>query len=239
MNKRQSIICGAVLVIIVALMFLAVGGFMLAQMIQEDVSMVPDGYVLVEAEVKSIDTYQTEKTITSTRNRNRTEKVTATHYTADVTFEYNGQTLTGQVEGNPFVEPGDIVEIYYDPVNYVMKYDFTGVETFLAKLAYLPSIFILLVSGGIVIITLLVTKNKLVMYREENRISGTITDITEEINIQNRLMTKAYCTFTNPDTGMPVTIYHVSFQPLQLELGQSVPVWFNPKKPAASVMDLG
>ena len=108
MEKRRSVIRIMVGFLCFSLVFFGIAAF-LAVMAATEFSMEKDihGYVLLEATVEDIRTY--EETI-QYKHKNQWRTGTATHYVADVRFEYEGETITGSVEGDPFAKKEDIVE---------------------------------------------------------------------------------------------------------------------------------
>ncbi len=233
MTKKQAALIIAAFILCLSLPFFAIGFVIFIKTPTMEASSAPNGFVLVEAQVVNTDTYKNEDTL------NDGSRVIVTTYTADVEFEYDGETIATTVEGNPFLKTGGTAEVYFNPTTHEVKNDFSDFETaFTYILFYGPAIVCFLIGGGIFLVAVLYAVKKLSLYREKNRISGTIIEITENVASNGTYLKTVICTFMIPDTGVPVTISTTTKHPLSLNVGQSVPVYYNKKAPAASVMDV-
>ncbi len=231
MTKKQAAIIIAAFILCLSLPFFVIGYVIFIKVPTTEPSEAPAGFVMVEAQVVNTGTYQTEGIQNS-------KKVTYIHYTADVRFEYDGETITHTVKGNPLLKTGEIAEICYNPATHEVKSNFSDIETAITNFFYIPAIACFLIGVGIVLAAILYAVKKLSLYREENRISGTIVEITENVASNGNYLKTVICTFTIPDTGVPVTISTTTKHPLTLSVGQSVPVYYHKKAPAASVIDI-
>ncbi|MBR2912847.1 MAG: hypothetical protein IKC40_02870 [Oscillospiraceae bacterium] len=237
MKKRRSVIRIMVGFLCFSLVFFGIAAF-LAVMAATEFSMEKDthGYVLLEATVEDTRTY--EETI-QYRHKNQLRTGTATNFVADVRFEYEGETITGSVEGDPFAKKGDIVEVLYNPRTKELKLDFSKTNALVNNLFYaIPIVLLVLVGCAIAIPTLVIGGRKLKLYRESNHILGTIDDIQENACGNGVYQKTITLTFNAPDTGMPVTIRTTTTKNVSQYAGQSMWLYYNQQNPAASVIDL-
>lgn len=235
MEKRQSVIRIMVLFLCVALFPLGIGIFQFRQVAADDVSMEPKGFEFLEALVENTSTYETTE---SKKINGDYDTYIVTHYVTDIRFEYEGETISKSIEGNPFAKKGEIIGIYYNPRTHEIRHDFVAFETFLSKIFYIPSIVMMMIGAAIVLLTLRIGFKKLRLYRDENLITGVVSNVSEILLGDGKSRTTVYCTFTSPDSGMPVTISKTSVVPVSLYEGQNVEIFYNKKNPAKSVMDL-
>ena len=224
-----------VLFLCVALFPLGIGIFQFRQVAADDVSMEPKGFEFLEALVENTSTYET----TESKNINGDyDTYIVTHYVTDIRFEYEGETISKSIEGNPFAKKGEIIGIYYNPRTHEIRHDFVAFETFLSKIFYIPSIAMMMIGAAIVLLTLVIGGRKLKLYRESNHILGTIDDIQENACGNGVYQKTITLTFNAPDTGMPVTIRTTTRKTVSQYAGQSMWLYYNQKNPAASVIDL-
>ncbi len=190
---------------------------------------IPPSFVIVDARVESI----------------------SESFRADVQFEYEGKTVKGYVADAFFKSAGDNIEVLYNPYTGKVKRNNTAFENLISKIEFLPSVTILTVSIFFFILpTILVLRTERNFYRKENLVSGVVVEIQERKVVKyvsrfDRMNTKRnitrkriICTFTSPDTGMPVTIYRDVPSNVQVYEGQFVDVYYYKKNPTSSVIDI-
>lgn len=232
MTKKQTALIIAGFLLCFSLPFFIIGHVLFIKVPKTGLSGAPAGFVIVEAQVLNTGTYKTEGTSSDGG------KVIETHYTADVKFEYDGETFTHTVTGNPLLKTGGTTEIYFHPTTREIKNNYSDLETIFTSFLYIPSIACFALGGILFLVAVLYAAKKLSFYREKNRISGTITEITETVVPGGTYLKTVICTFYTPDTGVPVTISTTTKHALTLSPGQSVPVYYNKKTPTSSVIDM-
>ncbi len=238
MEKRRSVIRIMAVFLCFSLVFFGIAAYLGVMAAAEFSTPEPAarGFVPLEATVENTDTY--EETIQYRFDR-KWRTGTATHYTADVRFEYEDETITGSVEGDPLVQKGDVVEILYNPRTKEMQYDFSETNNLVNNLFYaIPVTLLVLIGCAIVIPTLVIGGRKLKLYRESNRIIGTIDDIQENVCGNGVYRKNITLTFHSPDTGIPVTIRTVTTKTVSSYAGQSMWLYYNKKHPEKSVIDI-